>query len=216
MEKSCRKTPAVLHSISMASRAHFADGLYSVTTKTQEIVMKKLAYLVYCTAACLLLTSGAATADKEYDYDYGYRWHDHQNSLVGAWKIVITLRFFDAVDCTNAPVIPDNFGPNPFPAFFTFHEGGTMGEWGARVSPARRSSGHGIWERTSRRNYVYSHMFHSFDEMGVLVATMDWQSDLALAKGGQTFESISRLERYNLDGTVLKFCATVTGERINL
>jgi hypothetical protein len=176
--------------------------------------MKKLAFIIYCATAGLLLASAAATAGDEYDYDYGYRWHDHRNSLVGAWQTVITLRFA-ADDCATAEIIPP-FAPNPFPAFFTFHDGGTMSEWGSRVSPARRSSGHGVWERTSGRNYAYRLQFHSFDELGSLVATMDWHTDLALAKDGQTFEAVSHFERYNLDGTVLNFCATITGERINL
>jgi hypothetical protein len=176
--------------------------------------MRKLAFIVYCATTGLLLAAGNATAGDEYDYDYGYRWHDHRNSLVGAWQIVITLRFA-ADDCANAPIIPPT-APNPFPAFFTFHDGGTMSEWGARVSPARRSSGHGVWERTKGRNYAYRLQFHSFDELGSLVATMDWHTDLALAKDGQTFDAVSRFERINLDGSIINFCATMTGERINL
>jgi hypothetical protein len=45
---------------------------------------------------------------------------------------------------------------------------------------------------------------------------MDWHTDLALAKDGQTFDAVSRFERINLDGSIINFCATMTGERINL
>ena len=113
------------------------------------------------------------------------------------------------------PLVPP-FAPNPFPAFNTFHMGGTMTEQGSRSSPANRSTGFGVWERSGIRTYGYRLLFHSFDGNGLLSATMDITSDVKLAKDGQTFEGVSRLVRTDTSGNALHFCATLVGERIVL
>ena len=62
-----------------------------------------------------------------------------ERALVGAWRTEVTVR-----NCqTGNPVAP------LFPGLFTFHEGGTMSEYGIGPgsSPALRSPGHGVWQR---------------------------------------------------------------------
>jgi len=170
--------------------------------------MKKLLSAFFGTAAGLLLFSATATAD------YENHWRDEGNSLVGAWAVDTTIRF-PAEDCATAPIVPPT-APNPFPAFHTYHAGGTMSESGSRASPAQRSPGHGVWERTGRNKYAYRLMFHSFDANGFLAATMDSHTDLVLSKDGETFDAVSRFVRINLDGSEINFCATMSGQRITL
>lgn len=172
--------------------------------------MKKIANLAFAAAACLLLTSGAATAGDDHDYS----WQDGRIALAGAWQTETTIRF-PADDCTTSPMVPP-FAPNPFPSFSTFHLGGTMNEHGSRSSPAMRSPGFGVWDRIGRRKYESRFKFHSFDENGLLAATMEFRTQLRVAKNGETFEGVSRLVRTDISGNVLTFCATMTGERIVL
>lgn len=174
--------------------------------------MKKHLFLIFGIAAGLLLATGAATAD--YDKSIDYYWHDGGNSLQGSWLVETTVRVH-AEDCTTAPLVPP-FAPNPFSAFNSFHQGGTMTEQGSRSSPARRSTGFGVWERTGHRKYAYRLQFHSFDANGLLAATMDIRTQLKLARDGETFEAVSRFVRTDISGNALNFCATMTGERINL
>ncbi len=133
--------------------------------------------------------------------------------LEGAWQVVVTLRV-DSPDCTTAAVV--GVGPNPFPTFNTFHRGGTMSEFGTRSPPSTRTSGHGVWNRTGFRSFEYRTVFFSFDGNGLLAASMDVRADLKLAQQGDTFEGVSRLVRTDLSGNELRFCATLSGERILL
>jgi hypothetical protein len=176
---------------------------------TQESIMSRFKVAICsATAGLLLVTSFASATDND--------WRYAGNSLQGAWLVDMTVRL-PADDCTTAPLLPPP-APNPFPAFNTFHEGGTMSEWGSRVSPSRRSSGHGVWERVGNQRYAYRLMFHSFDEFGALTATMDWHMTLKLSKDGDSFEGVGRFTRTSVDETapVLNFCGTMTARRISL
>jgi hypothetical protein len=173
----------------------------------KEFDMNRFILMACCTAASLLLITEVASADKDYD------WRRWGNSIEGAWQVEVTVRL-PAEDCTTSPPVP--VGPNPFPSFDTFHEGGTMNEHGSRSSPARRSPGFGVWERTGYRKFAYRDIFHSFDADGLLFATMDITSDLKLSKNGDTFTGVSRFVRTEVSGIVRHFCATMSGERITL
>jgi hypothetical protein len=168
--------------------------------------MKKFTMLALSTAASLLLLTGSALADS------GRK--DPRPKLEGAWQVEVTLRV-DGPDCTIAPIVGGS-APNPFPSFNTFHEGGTMSEWGTRAPPATRGSGQGVWQRTGYDAFSYRDMFHSFDANGLLTATMDIRSDLQLATDGTTFTGVSRFLRTDISGNALHFCATLNGARISL
>lgn len=167
--------------------------------------MKKRVMLACGTTAGFLL----ATSPVPAEYIGGY----HKRSIEGAWQVVTTVRL-PAADCTISPPVPT--GVNPFASFNTFHEGGTMSEWGTRVPPAQRTSGHGVWERIGHNKFGYRLMFHSFDVNGLLTATMDITTELKLAKDGDTFTGVSRFVRTDLSGNVLNFCATMDGQRFTL
>jgi len=167
--------------------------------------MKKRLILA-CAAAATLAgpVNPAAIADTPDAQDY-------RRTIEGAWEVMVTVRL-PTPDCTTAPPVP--FGPNPFPSFNTFHEGGTMSEWGSRAPPATRSSGHGIWERTGPRQFAYRFKFHSFDSNGLLAATMDFSTSMVLSDDGSTFDGVSRFARTDISGNVQNFCATMSGSRM--
>ena len=169
--------------------------------------MNKFTWLAFGAATCLMVVAGSAFSDNNYD------WRHWGNSIEGAWQVEMTVRL-PAEDCTTSPPVP--FGINPFPSFNTFHEGGTMSEQGSRSSPANRSPGFGVWERIGHRKYAYRNMFHSFDDDGILIATMDITSELRLSNHGDTFTGVSHFVRTEVSGIARNFCATVTGERFTL
>ena len=167
--------------------------------------MNKLAMLACSTAASLSLLAGSALAD----YD---EWPPRL-TLVGSWQVETTLRA-DGRDCTIAPIV--GTGVNPFQALNTFHEGGTMSEFGTRSPPATRTSGHGVWERRGHRTYDYRVLFYSFDANGLFTATMDLRTGVTLAPDGNTFAGVSRFLRTDVSGNAVRFCATMSGKRISL
>ncbi len=93
----------------------------------------------------------------------------HEPTIVGAWQYEMTVRV-DAPDCPSSPVIP--FGPNPFPGLATFHEGGTLNEYGSRTPPSVRSTGFGSWKQTGKYRYKARRTFQEFDSNGLLARTM--------------------------------------------
>jgi hypothetical protein len=169
--------------------------------------MKRSTILAALGAASLVAIGSPSSAGDHPDHDRESR------SLVGAWKVVVTLRV-PAADCTTAA--PVGVGPNPFPSFNTFHAGGTMSEWGARSPPATRSSGHGVWRRSGRDQYRYRMQFHSFDVNGLLTATMEINSDLTLGKDRDQFEGVARFVQTDLSGNARPFCATLEGGRLTV
>ena len=91
---------------------------------------------------------GPATAQDRDDRQFG---EEQGHSLVGVWESVAQ----GAVDCeTREP-----FGPI-IRSVYTIHQGGTMSEENTDpIDGPYRTSGFGIWKRTSGRTYtaVYGH-----------------------------------------------------------
>jgi hypothetical protein len=158
-------------------------------------------------AATLLLLGGTASADGDHD------GRSRARPINGAWEVTTTVRL-DAKDCATAAVV--GVGLNPFPSFYTFHDGGTLNEQGARASSANRGSGHGLWVRTGYSTVRYRLKFHGFDDNRLLVSTTEVTVDAAVAKGGGAFEGIGRLVQTDLSGNSRRFCLTLTGTRMSL
>ena len=135
------------------------------------------------------------------------------NSLVGAWEVEVTVRE-PVADCSTAA--PVGFGPNPFPALNTFHQGGTVSETGSRWPPSNRSPGHGVWERIAGRDYAARVEFQIFDDNGFLSYFMDVRSEIRLARDGHTFSATGRLLFTDTSGNTVPFCHSMEGVRITL
>jgi hypothetical protein len=171
--------------------------------------MKKTALLIFSIFIGTTLMSTAAHADEPSRDGASSIW----GALVGTWQVEVTVRF-DATDCSTSPPVP--FGPNPFPSLNTFHAGGTMSETGSRSSPATRSPGHGVWKQSGRKTFDARHTFQGFDANGLLASNMDIRSTITLARDGETFTGVGRLQFSDISGNVQPFCATLEGVRFAL
>jgi hypothetical protein len=167
-------------------------------------------FVILACSAAIGLPAACSSVSASDQQNRGSGWP----TLEGAWQVETTVRLH-AENCATAALAPPGY-PNPFPAFNMFHSDGTMSEHGSRSSPSHRSPGFGVWERTGKRQYEYRVKFHTFNDEGVLNATMDMKTELTLAKDGKRFEGVSRPASSRVDGTVQNFCATMTGERITI
>jgi hypothetical protein len=131
-------------------------------------------------------------------------------SLVGTWQFEMTVRF-EAEDCTTSAEIP--FGPNPFPGLVSFHQGGTLSEYGSRTPPGVRTTGFGSWKRTGLYKYKARHTFMEFDVDGALSRTMVIEQTLNLSKKGNDYTAVGRLELTDVSGNVTRLCTTIEGAR---
>jgi hypothetical protein len=131
---------------------------------------------VMAIAALAALTISAAGAT-ELD-GFGHSWRS--GSIEGVWLMDVTF-----VNCaTGAPV-----GVPTFPAVNTFHDGGTMSEHGARLSPALRNSGQGVWKQTGRNRYTSRFLFQRFDANGLFIGTQEVTRKLTLSGDGNTLST---------------------------
>ncbi len=157
-----------------------------------------------------LVSSAAIVCGSAVGGQEGWTPQAHGPTLVGAWQFEMTVRA-DAPDCTTSP--PITFGPNPFPGLATFHEGGTLNEYASRTPPSIRTTGFGSWKQTGKFRYKARRTFLEFDPNGLLWRTMVTESRMHLAKNGNRFTDVSRLELTDVSGNVLKLCATVEAVR---
>lgn len=169
--------------------------------------MKKSQWIACSAIAALVLGAGAAWADDNTD-------EGARNSIQGTWEVILTLRL-PADDCTTSPLI--GVGLNPVPSFNTFHEGGTMSEFGVRSPAARRSAGHGVWDQVGRRRFAYHVAFFRFDGSDLFTGRIDIRSTMTLAADGQTLTGVGRLVQTGLSGTTeVNACVTLEGTRMSL
>ena len=79
------------------------------------------------------------------------------NALAGVWESVAP----GTVDCQTG--LPDPNAPI-IRALYTFNQGGTMSEENTDpIEGPYRTTGHGIWKRTSGRDYTAVYTHYSFD-----------------------------------------------------
>jgi hypothetical protein len=127
-------------------------------------------------------------------------------TIQGVWRTVVTQR-----NCqTDAPIAS-------FMGSFTFHQGGTMSEYGVAPggSPARRSPGHGVWQREHGwQDYSFAFMLYNYDANGVIVGSQRVTAALELFPQGDEFASRSAIEVLDVnDNVTVTRCATTVGTR---
>ena len=164
---------------------------------------KKLALLACCTAVSLS------------SYTIDGMAGNKKPANAGAWKVVVTLRA-DAPDCTTAAIVPDGTGGgrNPFPTFYTFHDGGTLSEYGSRSAPSHRTPGHGVWKYSKKGVLDARYTFLLFDDNGFQTGTIDVTDSLTVSANGRTLLGTARYVLTDLSGNTTPFCATIAGEAI--
>jgi hypothetical protein len=132
---------------------------------------------------------------------------DHERTITGVWRTVITQR-----NCqTGEP------GAS-FPGLWTFHEGGTMSEYAVLpplLIPARRSPGHGVWQREHGwQDYSLHFTFYRYDPSGVFVGSNIYKVALELGASGDEFTAHSAIDVLDAnDNVIVTACGTSTGTR---
>jgi len=130
------------------------------------------------------------------------------NDLVGVWEEVAPA----GVDCqTRVP-----FGPT-IRALYTFHQGGTMYvEDTFPLSGPYRSTGGGIWKRTSGRNYTYGNVHYEFDPDRTFTLIIKQRSDLKLGRDGNSFTENGTFEGIDPASGAVLFagCFAATAHRL--
>ena len=169
--------------------------------------MNKLALLTCCVAVGLSSHTGTALAGGK------------KPTIEGAWEVVVTLRQ-NGPDCSTAGIIPGGNGAaNPFPTFYSYHQGGLLSEYGSRASPAHRTPGAGVWRQAGKRKsdagkYAIRYTFLTFDGSELQDARIDVRGDISLVAGGDKLTGVARYVRTDLSGNAVPFCSTIDGTRI--
>ena len=127
-------------------------------------------------------------------------------TIEGVWRTVVTPH-----NCQTG----QSFAP--LAGLFTFHEGGTMSEYGIGPgsSPALRSPGHGVWRREHGwQDYSFTFIFYRYDAAGMFLGSQKITGTLELASSGDEFATRSIIEVLAPNGAVVGAgCATAAGTR---
>ncbi len=130
----------------------------------------------------------------------------HERTIEGTWRTVVTPR-----NCQTGDPFPSLAG------LFTFHQGGTMAEYGigAGSSPALRSPGHGVWHREAGwQVYSFAFTFNRYNASGIFQGTQKVTGELELDGSGDTFATRSLIEMLDANDVVIgSGCATAAGAR---
>jgi len=122
--------------------------------------------------------------------------------IVGVWRNTITLR-----NCQTGNQIAT------FQGLLTFHEGGTMSEFGG-INPVLRSPGHGVWQASNPFHPTFAFTFLRFNADGTLAGTQRVRSILNLALDGNSFQATSTVEVLDVnDNVVGMLCVTTMATR---
>lgn len=140
--------------------------------------------------------SGKAVQDKQLSV----------KTIEGVWRTVVTFR-----NCQTGDALAS------FQGVFTFHEGGTMSEFGINPgsNPALRSPGHGLWRRAHGwQEYEFTFFHYRYNATGGLLGTQKIVATLQLGASGDEFTAVSASQALDPDDNVLgNFCATSEGTR---
>jgi hypothetical protein len=130
----------------------------------------------------------------------------NERTIQGTWRTVVTPH-----NCQTGTQFPSLAG------LFTFHQGGTMAEYGigAGSSPALRSPGHGVWARLAGwQVYSFGFTYNRYDAGGNFLGTQKITGEVELGADGDTFATRSAVEILNAaDVVVGSGCATAVGTR---
>ena len=131
-----------------------------------------------------------------------------QRTVEGVWRTVVTPR-----NCqTGEPL-----GPLVIRGLFTFHEGGTVSEFGVAPgsTPALRSPGHGVWQREHGwQDYSFAFIHNRYDATGAFLGTQTVRATLELDGSGDAIATQSTVQVFDAnDALTATFCATAAGTR---
>jgi hypothetical protein len=130
-----------------------------------------------------------------------------ERTIEGVWKTAVAQR-----NCQT-----DAVGPFGIRGLFTFHEGGTMSEFGVAPgsSPAQRSPGHGVWQQEHGwQDYSLAFTYYRYDVSGAFVGSQKVSATLELGASGDEFTGKSSVEVFDAnDNLTATVCAASVGTR---
>ena len=158
--------------------------------------------------AAVSMTASIVSGQKKSDNQASASSNASERTIEGTWRTVVTPR-----NCqTGAPL-----GPVVIRGLSTFHEGGTMSEFGVAPgsTPAQRSPGHGVWQREHGwQDYSFAFIHNRYDASGAFIGYQSVRATLELDAGGDEFTTQSTVQVFDAnDNLVGTFCATSAGAR---
>ena len=120
------------------------------------------------------------------------------SALVGVWRNTITLR-----NCQTGNQIAT------FQGLLTFHEGGTMSEFGG-INPVLRSPGHGVWQASNPFHPTFAFTFLRFNADGTYAGTQRVRSTVSLGLDGNAFQSTGMAEVLDVNDNVVGVSCAAT------
>ena len=129
-----------------------------------------------------------------------------QRTVEGVWRTVVTPR-----NCQTGEAL----GPLVIRGLFTFHEGGTVSEFGVAPgsTPALRSPGHGVWQREHGwQDYSFAFIHNRYDATGAFLGTQVVRATLELDGSGDALSTQATVRVFDAnDALIGTFCATAAG-----
>jgi hypothetical protein len=130
-----------------------------------------------------------------------------ERTIAGVWRTLITPR-----NCQTGDPLT-----SPFQGLITFHEGGTVSEFGVGPgsSPDRRSPGHGVWQREHGwPSYSFRFTHYNYDVNGVLVGSVDITAALELGASGDEYTTSATAEIFDANHNLIgRGCTTTSARR---
>ena len=120
------------------------------------------------------------------------------SALVGVWRNTITLR-----NCQTGNQIAT------FQGLLTFHEGGTMSEFGG-INPVLRSPGHGVWQASNPFHPTFAFTYLRFNADGTFAGTQRVRSTVSLGLDGNAFQSTGMAEVLDVNNNVVGMSCAAT------
>ena len=170
------------------------------TTKTFVIALA----MMFALAIVPTMAFGQDNADKQI---INLPADDSNSDLVGVWEAVAVPSESDCV--TGIPIGP------LINVMYTINQGGTMYAEDALSVDRYRTTGSGIWKRTSGRGYTYRFFHYAFDSNGTFLFTVKGRSNLRLSRNGNSLTEQGTFELVEPSGNVVYAgCFNGTSHRV--
>jgi len=166
-----------------------------------------LATLMFTAFAQISVTAQDLSSDENGDIrkqeaDLATR-RSNARKLEGSWNHTGTR-----LNCSTGATL------GTFSAMFTFNRGDTFWESGTQISPALRSTSHGIWSYDGGRNYTTSFQFFRFNTDGTLAGRQIISQQLELSRDGNSYTTTATAQVLDVSGNVIaNNCSSGTGTR---
>ncbi|HMQ03598.1 MAG TPA: hypothetical protein PKD26_06765 [Pyrinomonadaceae bacterium] len=158
--------------------------------------MKRDLFKIMGTGAMALMLTIAFAQTSSFAQGRGAR------TLEGSWTSIITFRICQ----TGAPI-------RSFPGMNTFHQGGTMQEYGVG-SGLLRGPGHGVWNHQGNLSFYSTFQFFRYNADGSYAGSAIARRQMEVDASGNHYSSTNTTDFLDIDGNVfMTGCATEAATR---